>query len=46
MDAALREADTDHDGGISLAEFREMLTGDDSLDLYESRLSSGSSDDE
>ena len=48
VEAALREADADHDGQVDLADFRAFLASraDDSLSLFESRVSrdgSGSS---
>ena len=45
VDAALREADSDHDGVVSLQDFRAFLEArqDDDLQLFESRLR-GSSD--
>lgn len=40
IDAALREADADHDGGISLEEFQTFMTSQriEKLDLFQSRL--------
>lgn len=40
VDSALREADYDHDGGISLEEFKELVSDrhDSRLDLFEARL--------
>jgi hypothetical protein len=40
VNAALREADVDHDGGLSLEEFRALVSGrhESSLDLFEARL--------
>ena len=41
--AALRDADADHDGGISLEEFRAFLAShrSDALSLYDARLPLG-----
>ena len=40
VDAAMREADLDGNGEISLAEFEHLLTlnSNDGLDLFETRL--------
>ena len=40
MDAAIREADIDGDGEITLEEFEQLLTlnSNDALDLFETRL--------
>ena len=42
VDAALREADTDHDGAVDLQDFKKFLDSktDDSLALFDPRLSS------
>lgn len=41
MEAALREADRDHDGVVSEQDFREFLAAatDDKLNLFEARVS-------
>lgn len=41
MEAALREADADHDGTISEQDFRSFLAAatDDRLDLFDARVS-------
>lgn len=41
VDAALREADADHDGAVNMADFRSFLDSrtDDSLALFDPRLS-------
>ena len=38
VEAALREADTNHDGGIDLPELRQLLAAQPQLDLFETRL--------
>lgn len=45
VDAALREADTDHDGVVSLDEFKAFLGAaqDDALELFDARLRSSGS---
>ena len=46
VDAALREADADHDGQVDLQDFKTFLAGktDDSLSLFDSRVSRDGSD--
>ncbi|KAL4856185.1 Calcium-dependent protein kinase 16 [Chlorella vulgaris] len=46
VDAALREADADHDGAVDLQDFKAFLASktDDSLALFDSRLSRDGSD--
>ena len=46
VDAALREADADHDGKVDLQDFKSFLDSktDDSLLLFDARLSRDGSD--
>ena len=46
VDAALREADADHDGQVDLQDFKTFLASktDDSLSLFDSRVSRDGSD--
>lgn len=46
VEAALREADTDHDGAVDLQDFKNFLASktDDSLSLFDPRLSRDGAD--